>query len=407
MNGAMPATLADLPIPAGQSAVAEAGLLAQAVVAASPGFAEARFAVQQRASVVPSDARYVHVTLTRRGQPAGSYFIELPGHGFARYRDQVSDEVRATALDLAVDVSDLLTSRLCRLADAVAATGSDHFSTPVRNATEASEAVLAAGGTDPALATLANQLMQACLTGAGSGSADELLALARELAAAADRQHSSWRLIGWSQAAIMLAVNVPMACAAASGSGDEQRMTFARYLGTAASSLRSGDWRAVGQVVGQAISEGNGAALAGLNAALYSEAIRLRDEALAGPTSPMLFGQKLFEAMPMAFAAWWISVCAEDAGAGPASEIAGDTWKKRRTESEEVYTRLADGVFAQWWRWHTDALQAERREVMSVLKTQGKLAANELLRKGEDASYHRPRSLRPYLRGERETPDGS
>jgi hypothetical protein len=173
----------------------------------------------------------------------------------------------------------------------------------------------------------------------------------------------------------------------------------------AASAARSGDWQQVGVVVTRALADNRVSDLAMLSADLNTEAVRLRDEALAGAPSPMLFGQKLFEALPYTLATWWISRWADDGDAAPPGPGA-DTWKKRRTDAEELYVRMTDGVFAQWWRYVTGAVTEERRDIMAVLRDQGKLAANERLRKGED-SYHRPRSLRPYLLGERETPDGS
>ena len=96
-------------------------------------------------------------------------------------------------------------------------------------------------------------------------------------------------------------------------------------------------------------------------------------------------------------AAWWISRWADDAGAPPPG-AGPDTWSKRRTDAEELYVRMTDGVFAQWTRYVTGAVADERREIMAVAANKGKLAANELLRQGE-ASYHRPKSLRPYLLG--------
>ena len=401
----MAPAIADYPIPAGNDAIAESGLLAQALMAARPAYAEARFAARQSAAAGLS-AGFAHITLSRHDQVVGDFFIELQPDGSARYHQAVSDEARATATAVVADVGDLLTGRLRRLADVVAAIGDESYSRPVRNAVDSAEATLSAAGLDPMLAAVGDQLMQACLAGVSAGSADLALARARDIVAEAAGQHLSWRMDGWSQAAVLLAVNVPIACAAAADSGPEQAARFAQYLGVAAATARSGDWQQVGELVTKALAEGHAAALAVLHADLYAEGLRQRDEALAGPSSPMLFGQKLYQALPLILAAWWISRWADDSGTAPAPGPGSDTWKKRRTDAEELYVRLTDGVFAQWWRYITGTLATERQEIMSVLRDQGKLAANELLRRGED-SYHRPKSLRPYLLGERPAPDDS
>lgn len=401
----MTPAISDYPIPAGNDAIAESGLLAQALMAARPAYAEARFAARQSAAA-GLGAGFAHITLSSQHHVVGDFFIELRPDGSARYHQTVSDEARATATAVAADVDDLLTGRLRRLADVVAAIGDEGYSRPVRNAVDSAEATLSAAGVDPMLAAVGDQLMQACLAGASAGSADLALARAREIVAEAAGQHLSWRMDGWSQAAVLLAVNVPIACAAAADSGPEQATSFARYLGVAAATARSGDWQQVGELVTKALAQGHAAALAVLSADLYAEGLRQRDEAQAGPPSPMLFGQKLYQALPPILAAWWISRWADDSGTAPAPGAGPDTWKKRRTDAEELYVRLTDGVFAQWWRYVTAALATERQEIMSVLQDKGKLAANELLRKGED-SYHRPKSLRPYLLGERSTPDDS
>jgi hypothetical protein len=400
----MTVTLADLPVPSGQDAVAEAGLLAQALMAASPPYAEARFAARQDDPGTAGDG-VLHLILSRDGQVMQDFYLEKRADGGGRYHADVPAEERAGTVDVHVDVGDQLTARLRQLSAILAATADERYVRPVTNAAEAAEATLSGAGTDPALAAAGNDLVQACLAGAGAGAADALVTAARDSVRDATQQHLTWRMDGWSLAAILIATNVPIACAATADRSALDTATFARYLGTAASAARSGDWQQVGIVISRALADGHAGNLAVLGADLSAEAIRLRDEALAGPPSPMIFGQKLFEALPYVLAAWWISRWADDGGAPPPGPEP-DTWKKRRTDAEELYVRMTDGVFAQWWRYVTGAVAQERRDIMAVARDKGKLAANELLRKGED-SYDRPKSLRPYLLGEHETPDGS
>jgi hypothetical protein len=398
-------TLSEMPLPAGTDALAESGLLAQALMAARPWYAEARFAALQ-ASTAQASTGTLHLMLHRDGEVIQDCYIVRQADGTGRYYQDVPDDVKAGATDLVVEIGDLLTARLARLADVISEAAGDEYLTPIRTALRSAQATLSAGGTDPELAAIGQGLIQACLL---SADADAQLAAGRQAVEAAGTAHLDWRLDGWSMAAVLIAVNVPMACAAGQDGQPDNAQTFTRYLGTAASALSSGDWQQVSVVVAKVLKEEHGSGLAALAADLYSEAVRRADAALGGPPSPMIFGGQLLEALPYALAAWWISRWAADADApapSPAPGKESDTWLKRRTDAEELYVRMTDGVFAQWSRYVAGVLPAERREIMAVAEEKGKLAANELLRKGE-ASYHRPRSLRPYLLGEQDTPDGS
>jgi hypothetical protein len=392
--------LSDLPLPAGGAAVAEAGLLAQALMAASPSYAEIRFAAQQ-ATADAGDGDVLHMILSRHGQVALDFFIERGSDGSGRYHEDVADDARARAVEMHVDVADLLTGRLGRLAGALAGSADEAYLTPVRNALQAAEATLSPAGTDPALAAAGDRLLQSCLAGSTQAQLVDVRAVIEEMTT----RQLQWSLDGWSMGAILIAVNVPVACAATAADDAAGAVTFARYMAMAASAARSGDSLEVGVVVSRALADGHAASLATLSADLLAEAVRRRDAALAGPPSPMQFGGMLSQALPYALAGWWISRWADDEGA-PAPGQGDDTWKKRRTDAEELFVRMTDGVVAQWMRFISGAVAEERRQIMAVAKEKGKLAANELLRKGED-SYHRPKSLRPYLLGERDTPDGS
>jgi hypothetical protein len=416
----VPITLSEMPLPAGMDAVAESGLLAQALMAARPWYAEARFAAQQaditqastarastaQASTAQGSAGTLHLVLNRDGEVIQDCYIARQADGTGRYYQDVTDDAKASATDLVVEIGDLLTARLARLAEVIGEVAGEEYLAPITAALRSAQATLSAGGTDPELAAIGQQLLQACLLAA---DADAQLAAGREMVEAAATAHLGWQLDGWSMAAVLIAANVPIACAAGQDGQPGDAQTFTRYLGTAASALHSGDWQQVSVVVAKALREEHGRRLAALAADLYSEAVRRADTAVDGPPSPMIFGGQLFEALPYALAAWWISRWAADAGTpapNPAPGKEGDTWLKRRTDAEELYVRMTDGIFAQWSSYVTGALAAERREIMAVAQAKGKLAANELIRKGE-ASYHRPRSLRPYLLGERDTPDGS
>src|ERR1035438_635270 len=89
----MAPVIADYPIPAGNDAIAESGLLAQALMAARPAYAEARFAARQSAAA-GLGAGFARITLSRHDQVVGDFFIELRPDGSARYHQVVSDEAR-------------------------------------------------------------------------------------------------------------------------------------------------------------------------------------------------------------------------------------------------------------------------------------------------------------------------
>src|ERR1035438_8006924 len=89
----MAPVIADYPIPAGNDAIAESGLLAQALMAARPAYAEARFAAKQSAAA-GLGAGFARITLSRHDQVVGDFFIELRPDGSARDNQAVHGEGR-------------------------------------------------------------------------------------------------------------------------------------------------------------------------------------------------------------------------------------------------------------------------------------------------------------------------
>ena len=411
------------PEPSGPDAIVEVNLLVRAIAGGVGGSAMdenmAWNAALSAASIAVGTA--VHALYVRDGQVVRDSWSHASVDGCGRSGASVDTAARRDAVELRVDLSErIATDRLRVLIDALESVVPAHDATIFGNALAVAErgadapdpTLTEAGGHLDAILRLPDGLDQFPLDSPRYALMQRMSSLREQVAINAP-----------SAAALLLAACIPTDCAIACSSSTP---TLAEFLLTAATALRTGDYREVDGVVLLAAMRGHLNVLDNLSDQLLAAAEQLRDEALDAPPDPLAFSKLLFRIPPYATAAMLICRWVTEFGVDRLGGLDGDAlrqvveqirsdparhgpttaqsvWTNRATQAEEILVRAADGLARQYFYWTSNQLRETRDKVQAAIASGDHLGAEMLFVDGVLLN-HWPKSYRGFFMGTADEP---
>lgn len=406
-SGAEPTSFDDAPLPTGRALLVELNLIGWALVGGTAEGLNSLLAYQEAAAGagVPPRGALAHVVYERDGVTVGEAWHDGRMDRTGRNPAGLSPQDRESAYQIKVDLAHQPASdRLRRILAALEPEAGQTRLPTVHNALSVADRALSPWAPDPELLA-AQRLIVAHVLSIPVGGAGPVVPLLNASQAIYDhmkRGRHMWAMDARAAAALLLVAHVPAVCARARGPDPAQVATeYRRLLALAADRLHAGRWEMTGELVVAAVRDGYLGPLDALGSYLAAEAIALRDAALDGPPDPLDFAGKLYDAAPFAFAAGWLSRWVREHAA--VQSASGQDWASRETESEELFSRICDGLHSQLLDWILGGLWAERRRVAAARARGDRDGVWRLLAEGELA-LRWPRSYRPFLLGEGPAP---
>ncbi|GGM36277.1 hypothetical protein GCM10012275_04400 [Longimycelium tulufanense] len=399
--------LAEVPLPRGQAALAEAVLLGRALLGAEPQFLEQNILVREAWEAAGLPDRDVTVRMITKGLGPGAkkHYICLDEHGAGRHHDDSYRPPgrvrtlrvrlgRTPARDRFLSLNRHLAEQLLE-AEAIEATGGPpphpvalRRGRFVANAAHAIDHCVL-DEPHPELRELSDQFRRTALLSPEGVP----LSAAEGLEGEANGRRDEGRLGSTAAAALLVVARLPSAIAAA---GQAQRVEFTRFFSFGMLELGVSPGQAIYGLCGKALREGHAEVVFRAAEDLLREAERRRDTALDGPPDRDAFGELLFAAAPYALAALLLASAAADEGSS--AELAV------QATAEELFVRLQDGLVHQWADLGDVRLREERRQIREAQQRGDTLTVNLIVREGE-LGLHRPRAVRDLLLGKMPWPN--
>ena len=384
-----------LPLPSGESAADEAGLLAQALVGCQPVTLETQLAVQREMlnRKIQLGFGILHVSVLWNGRDVGERWIELAEtHGHSHSHGDVPEGAADTPV-ITVDIGDgLAKGRLARLISAIEEITDERDLIPLRNALAVCHRA-ELDEPDPALLSLATELTDKYLVPTLVEGTQEWLNAIMKMPGQPDfvmdkmaRCRSKWSIDAHGAAAMLVIGSLPSYCAEAEaevGTPTTSVAVFIRYLKRIIGAILMGDPYQVFYTVGSAVRDGYRDAMESLASNFHDKAIAHSEAALSGPPERMQFGRELAIAAPYALAAYLV-----------ARQLDPDqSMNQRATAANELYVRISDGLIFQWSDWIGGGVAADRNEYLAAIARGDKIAAWKVLKDGEQR-FRWPRSVK-------------